>query len=322
MKMSYNLKLKKIFQICGIVFLSVALAACGNGQVGNGNGNKPAGGAKTRTVTDAVGHQVKVPAHPKRVIATYLEDHLVALGVKPVAQWSVSNGIQEYLQDDLLKGVPTISYDLPYEQVQKFKPDLILIDDAGMVEGGKYEQYSKIAPTFVVSKKQNSDWRKELLTVGKVLNKEAKAKQVLADYEKTAKKAKEQLAKNGKSPSAAAIWLVNNKFFIVSKNVSSGDVLYNDLGLKVPAVVNEISAKATSNWNAISLEKLTELDADYIFLINSDKTRATELDNALWKNIPAVKKHHVAEFSADTGWLYSGAIANKEMIQDVLKTIK
>jgi hypothetical protein len=30
--------------------------------------------------------QKDVPANPKRIIASYLEDHLVALGVKPVAQ--------------------------------------------------------------------------------------------------------------------------------------------------------------------------------------------------------------------------------------------
>lgn len=320
--MVYNQKIRKIAQICGIVLLSIGLTACGSNQSGNGSSSQSSKGqqSQTRQMTDAMGHKVNVPVQPKRVLASYMEDYLVALGVKPVAQWSVSNGIQEYLQDDL-KGVPTISYDLPFEEVQKFKPDLIIMNSASMVEGGKYEQYSQIAPTYVASKEQNNDWRKELRAVGKVLNKEAKAGQVLADYEKTAKKAKEKLAENGRTPSAAAIWLVNNKFFIVSQNVSSGTVLYNDLGLKVPDVVKEISAKAASNWNAISLEKLTELDADYIFLINSDKNSATELDSALWKNIPAVKKHHVAEFSANSSWLYTGTIANQEIIRDVLKTI-
>ena len=56
-----------------------------------------------------------------------------------------SGSIQDYLQDDL-KDVPTISYDLPYEKVLSFEPDLLLISSSATVEGGKYEHYSKIAP--------------------------------------------------------------------------------------------------------------------------------------------------------------------------------
>ena len=62
-----------------------------------------------RTLTDAMGHEVTIPANPKHIIASYLEDNLVALGITPAAQWSVNDGagIQDYLQD-YLKDVPTI----------------------------------------------------------------------------------------------------------------------------------------------------------------------------------------------------------------------
>ncbi|GGH81282.1 iron complex transport system substrate-binding protein [Pullulanibacillus pueri] len=322
--MTYRKKTIKIMQLCGIALLSIGLVACGSqDQSSKSKESKSSAeqSSTTREVTDAMGHKLKVPTKPKRVLASYLEDYLVALDVKPVAQWSVANGIQDYLQDDGLKGVPTISYDLPFEAVQKVKPDLIIMDSADMVEGGKYDQYNKIAPTYVVGKEKNNDWRKELLAVGKVLNKEDQAKKVLADYEKKAKAAKEKLQQDGKSPSVAAVWLTGGKFFMVSKNLSSGDVLYNDLGLKVPKVVDEISAKATSNWNPISLEKLTELDADYLFFINSDKKDASVLQQPLWKNIPAVKNNHVTELPASSSWLYTGTIANTEIIDDVLNSI-
>jgi len=322
--MTYSLNLKKVIKLCGVGVLALGLAACGNNDQSSNKNEKQSTAQqqnKVHEVTDALGHKVKVPAEPKRVLASYLEDYLVALNVKPVAQWSVSNGIQDYLQDDLLKGVPTISYDLPYEAVQKFQPDLIIMNSASMVEGGKYDQYNKIAPTYVVGKEQNNDWKEVLLQVGKVLDKEDKAKQVLSDYEAYAKDAKAKLEEDGKTPSAAAIWLINNKFFIVSNNLSSGDVLYNDLGLKAPKIVDEISAKSVNNWNEISLEKLADLDADYIFLINGDKQGASELDNDLWKNLPAVKNNHVVELPSTSSWLYTGPIANKEIIDDVLKAI-
>ncbi|MGH2126119.1 ferrichrome ABC transporter substrate-binding protein, partial [Enterococcus faecalis] len=74
----------------------------------------------THEVTDTLGNKVSVPAKPKRIIASYLEDYLVALGEKPVAQWTVGHGcILDYLAI-VLKDVPSISFDLPYEAVLKF----------------------------------------------------------------------------------------------------------------------------------------------------------------------------------------------------------
>ena len=221
-----------------------------------------------RILTDAMGHEVSIPANPERVIASYLEDNLVALGIIPVAQWSVKDGasIQKYLQD-YLKDIPMIPHDLPFEVVASFTPDLIIMEAAQAVEGSKYEQYAKIAPTFVVEEENNSDWRDKLLKVGEVFDKTDEAKEVLAEYEKKATESKKIIQDSIGTESAAAIWLVNNNFFIVSDNVSSGAVLYGDLGLATPSIVKEISSTATGNWSAISLERLAELDADHIFLI-------------------------------------------------------
>ncbi|MGZ9584879.1 iron-hydroxamate ABC transporter substrate-binding protein [Paenibacillus marinisediminis] len=330
--MSFNLNKKKYLLVLCVCMLSVALAACGNGKDTSGNAttenagqaNKDAGGAEAgRVLTDAMGHQVTIPAKPERVIASYLEDNLVALGIKPVAQWSVNDGasIQGYLQGDLA-GVPTIPHDLPFEAVESFSPDLIIMDSASMVEGGKYETYSKIAPTYVIGTDMNNDWRQELLTVGEIFDKKQEAQDALTKYDEKAKAAKEKIESSVGNPSVAAIWLVNNQFFVVSKNLSSGAVLYEDLGLKVPAVVEEISASATGNWSPISLEKLVELDADHIFLINSDTSSgSTALNNALWKNIPAVKNGNVYEYSPDSSWLYTGVTANNQIIDDVLESL-
>ncbi|MBP2240378.1 iron complex transport system substrate-binding protein [Cytobacillus eiseniae] len=325
------LSTKKIMQLMGVGLLAFSLTACGDSET-----EKPAEdqteqqakdeakeNATERTLTDAMGNEVVIPANPERVIASYLEDNLIALGIKPVAQWSVNDGasIQGYLQKDL-EGIPNIPHDLPFEAVQDLTPDLIIMDSASMVEGGKYDQYNKIAPTYVIGTEVNNDWRDELLRVGEVFGKEDEAKKVLADYEEKAKEAKAEIEKTAGTPSAAAIWLVGGNFFIVSETLSSGAVMYQDLGLEVPAVVKEISASGESNWNAISLEKLVELDADHLFLINSDAASGSPtLSEALWKSIPAVKAGNVHEFSPDESWLYTGTIANGQIIDHVLNSI-
>lgn len=72
---------------------------------------------------------------------------------------------------------------------------------------------------------------------------------------------------------------------------------------------------------SISLEKLSELTADHIILVNSDKTEGSEiLDSAIWKGIPAVKAGNVHEMSSTSSWLYSGANAGDKIIDDVLKS--
>ncbi|MER2072217.1 MAG: ABC transporter substrate-binding protein, partial [Psychrobacillus sp.] len=243
----------KWLQLVGAGALALTLAACGDEEKTDNQTSTDQTEQKadtqesdTRTLTDAMGNEVEVPANPKRVLASYLEDNLVALGITPVAQWSVKDGasIQGYLKEDL-KDVPMIPHDLPFEAVQEYAPDLIIMDSASMVEGGKYEQYSKIAPTYVIGTEVNNDWRDELKRVGEVFGKEAEAQKALEDYDAKAAEAKETIEAEVGNPSVAAVWLVGGKFFVVGENLSSGAVMYGDLGLKIPAVVKEISASAT-----------------------------------------------------------------------------
>ncbi|SDD26546.1 iron complex transport system substrate-binding protein [Paenibacillus sp. UNCCL117] len=311
-----------------LLSLTLLLGACGTNSGATQESQPPAGqqaaepAAAERVLKDGLGHEVKVPAKPQRIIASYLEDHLVALGVKPVAQWSVKqSNVQFYLQD-ALKDVPLIPSDLPFEVVTSFQPDLLLIDSAETVAGDKYAQYAKIAPTYTVGMDKNNDWRQELLEIGKVLNKSAEAKQALDTYEAKVKEAKEKLQKAIGTKSAVAVWHSKKNFYVVNEKMSSGDVLYKDLGFTVPAVVKEITSTSNNNWNAISLEKLAEMDVDYIFLVNSNgKDASEELQRPLWKNIPAVKNGQIYEFGLEKSWLYTGTIANTQMIDDVLKSV-
>lgn len=321
--------------------LTLIVAACGSkdanapatgneaGATSNNTGGQNAeqntadSEAAEREVTDGVGNKVTVPAHPQRVIASYLEDHLVALGVTPVAQWSIGDGtsLQAYLQDSL-KDVPPVPFDLPYEAVMSFSPDLIILDNAELASGDKYEQYSKIAPTYVVGAEQNNDWRKELLAIGDVLNKSEEAQKALDEYEAKATQAKEQIQQELGDVSAAVIWMTEKNNFIVSEKLSSGDVIYRDLGMKVPTQVHEISQAAEANWNPISKEVLAELEADYLFIINdTDITKEQMQADPIWSGIPAVKNGHVYENARDSSWLYTGVVANSQIIDDILGSI-
>ncbi|MDO3409976.1 ABC transporter substrate-binding protein [Saccharibacillus sp. CPCC 101409] len=279
--------------------------------------------AEDRVMKDAMDHEVTIPAEPKAIIASYLEDNLVALGVKPVAQWMIkSDQVQAYLQDSL-SGVPGIPFDLPPEVVASYSPDLILIDGPDLVAGEKYKQYSAIAPTYVVGGAENNDWRDELLTIGDVLGKKDEAQKVLDDYDAKAADAKTKVDEaTGGAKKAAVLWVLEKDVFVVNQNLSSGDVIYNDLGMTVPDIVKQASESSESNWSSLSLELLADIDADYLFLVNaSGKDKDQVLSDPVWKNIPAVKEGQVYEFTGDSSWLYTGAIANGKIIDDVLSSV-
>lgn len=234
----------------------------------------------------------------------------------PIAQWTVNDSsIQTYLQDEL-DGIPTIDFSLPYEEVLGYEPDLLLIGSTSTVEGGKYEEYTKIAPTYVVTNGEEVNWREQLNDIATVLGKEDQAQEVLATYDTLAEETKTELDEKVTDQSVAMLWVVNNSIFMVTDTRSSGAVLYGDLGLDKPALVEEISDAATADWNAVSLEKLAELDADTIFLVNSD-TEAPLFEESIWKNLAAVQNDQVFEFDGDSSWLYNGPIANTNIIEDV-----
>lgn len=293
------------------------LGACGtNNDSTDSSGSATTSSEIATTFTDAMGNEVTVPENPQRVIGSYLEDYLVALEVTPVAQWTVGNDSdQAYLQDKLAE-VPRTNYDLPFEDVLSFEPDLLLMDSNSMVEGDKYDQYSKIAPTYVVTNGEDVTWRERLTDIAKVLHKEEQAAQVEADYDELVAATKETYADQIQGKSIAVLWVVNNSVFMVSETKSSGQLLYHELGFEVPALVSEISESATADWSAVSLEKLAELDADYLILVNSDKG-ADFFSEQVWQNLDAVKNNHLWEFGPESSWLYNGPIAYTKMIEDI-----
>ena len=319
--MTKRFQAKKWLAMLSLLSL-VVLGACSNSnETTDSTADTTTSAAVETTLTDAAGNEVTIPADPQRVIASYLEDYLVALDVTPVAQWTVGNDSdQAYLQDKLAD-VPRINYDLPYEEVLSYEPDLLLMDSNSMVEGDKYAQYSKIAPTYVVTNGEDLTWRDRLNDIAKVLHKEDQAKQVETDYDDLVASTKETYADKIEGKSVAVLWVVNNSAFMVAQTKSSGQLLYQELGFSVPSLVTEISETATADWSAVSLEKLAELDADYLILVNSDEG-ADFFNDQVWQNLKAVKDGNLWEFGPESSWLYNGPIAYTKMIEDIQSKLK
>ena len=83
--------------------------------------------------------------------------------------------------------------------------------------------------------------------------------------------------------------------YVYPQDIYLNPVLYTDLGLEVPEVV-----KAAKAQELISMEKLAEINPDYVFLQfeeseNADKPKALEEieNNPIWKSTNAAKNGKV-----------------------------
>ncbi|MCR8642849.1 ABC transporter substrate-binding protein [Paenibacillus sp. N1-5-1-14] len=310
------------------------LAACGKTQEVSGAQSSPKAAqtpasspvadkksapATELVVKDEQGHEVKIPASPKRVFAPYLEDSLLKLGVKPVAQWANGSLGHDYLQDQL-QGIPKADFSAGSpspEVIMSFNPDLIILQTATYGAKGVYEQYAKIAPTYVFNS-ASGEVEKSLATIGKLLGKSSEADQALKAYEQKVKDAKEKLAKAVGGKKVAVIRFAAKGISMMGGNYLAGNVVHQQLGLGKSKLVEK------ENSAPISMEVLPQLDADYIFVINQYGQGTEKLkemtSSPIWNSIPAVKAKHVYEVS-DKYWLGSGLIAYEKIIDDVLKNI-
>ncbi|MBM7836959.1 iron complex transport system substrate-binding protein [Alkalihalobacillus xiaoxiensis] len=297
------------------------LSACSD-DPSTTEGEEPADSGPV-TVTDQAGNEVTIPEDPSRIVASYLEDPLVTLGITPVRQWSVleRSSTQVYLEEQLA-GIEPIDFNLPLEALMEAEPDLVFASGEDSMASGSYDQYSKIAPTYVIDNETKDDWRATLTLMGEVLGKDTEAEAAINEYDAHVAEIKNQLNEEIGDSKVAALWVIGGKFFVVAPDVASGAVLFEDLELTPANLIAELPENTGAHWNPVSLEAIAELDADYLFLIDSDPETIENLENeSIWSNIPAVEQGHIYNRSGTSSWLYNGYQANTQTIDSVYEAI-
>lgn len=318
--------MKKHFYLSlSLLFILIFASACGNGdeQAAEPKNEEPKNeesNNEERTLEDAMG-EVVIPANIDKVIAPYQEDSLVALGVTPAAQWSIGDTVLDYLQDDL-KDVPKISWDLPLEQAMAADPDLIIFSSPSAIQNGQYEEYKKITATYVFKDEVSSDWRKQLTQMGEILGKQDQAKEALENYETKAEEAKTKVQDAIGEETAAVLWVMGDQIYLLENDRFSAKVLYNDLGVKQPAFVENLGP-AGASWDPLTLEKLPELGADHIFLVSKPGEPALEVlaNSSIWNGLDAVKNGQVYEINDPSYWTINGLIASQKAMDDAVNAL-
>lgn len=265
--------------------------------------------------------EVTIPKNVEKILAPYHEDSLLAFDVQPVAKWAIGASVQDYLEPEL-KDIPTIEWDMPLEQVLELDPDLIILENDLDSYDGTYEDYNKIAPTYVMSEETTADWRKQIELFGEMLHQEDEAEQIVQDYDEKIADAREELNDAIGDERIAAIWVTGDKFFLFEKNRHSAEMIYSELGIEIPGLVEELG-EGEEAWNPISIEKLSELDAEHIFLLAEEDEEGLKTlhDSKVWQGVPAVEEGNVYHIEDESNWTNGGLTASYKTIEDLFDTL-
>ena len=249
---------------------------------------------KTQTIS-YLDKDYTVPSEVKKIATASFEsmEDAAVLGVKPVAAVTIAGEIPQYLADELA-GAESIGDKMQpsYETLLEIEPDVILW--TSKAKENVTSQLEKVATTFPYSH-ISTNWEENLKLMAKLTGKEAEAEKVISDYKEDAEAAKEQLGESMEGKKVLVLRIRAGNVFVYPQDMYFNPVLYTDLGLEVPEVVGAAKAQ-----EAISMEKLAEVNPDYVFLQfeeseNTDNPKALgELESdPIWQSINAAKNGKV-----------------------------
>jgi len=285
---------KSLVLILTVVLL--LLAACGNKESSTTENKetKTAEKSKTQTIT-YLDKEYKLPADIKTIVTASQEamEDAAILGVKPAGALATAGEFPAYLGDSMSEAQDIGDKFQPStEKLLQIKPDVILGTSKFKPEVVK--NLNKVATMIPVSH-ISVNWKENLMLMGNISGKQKQAEEIIAHYEKDAKALKDTLSTKLSDQKVMMIRIRAGNIYIYPESIYFNPVFYQDLGLTVP---NEI--KAAKAQEMISLEKLAEINPDYLF-VQFEKSENPENenalkeyeDNAIWNSMAAVKNKNV-----------------------------
>jgi iron complex transport system substrate-binding protein len=203
-----------------------------------------------------------LPPKVERIVITgaveAMEDSIV-LDVKPVGAISFSGKFPS-LFESVTSEAKSVGEKMEpnFETILSLQPDVILTSTKFKPEVN--EKLEKIAPTIPYSH-ISTNWEANLRLLGELSGKEEQAEQEIAKYKSDLDAAKSQIGDSLKDKKVVAVRIRGGEVYIYPAGVFFNPVLYEDLGMAVPAEVQAAKAQ-----ELISKEKLAEMNPDYLFI--------------------------------------------------------
>ncbi|MFH6597286.1 putative siderophore-binding lipoprotein YfiY precursor [Pseudomonas sp. THAF187a] len=277
--------------------------------------------ASERTLDSANG-PLTLSGTPQRVVALgdSALDAALSLGVQPVGTLASRGGndVPDYLKAKA--GAITLvgSVREPnLEAILRLQPDLVLASSELSPE--LYAKLSLMAPTVVPKGNSFEDWRITYATYAQALDKAQQGQQRIAEIDARSAALRQRL------PQGQAISVVRwnpQGPVIMSSHLFVGQLLA-DLGLRPNALAAAQEKKPHSD--VLSLENLSRINADWIFLATLNPDGRKALDDArkqpAFTRLKAVAEDQVMTVDGQIWSSSSGYLAAQQVLDDVEKAL-
>jgi iron complex transport system substrate-binding protein len=239
----------------------------------------------SRTLKDELGRTVEVPDHPHRVICLIpsVVDIIYSLGAG--ADVVAISDFTKYPKEALQK--PSIGLPLSpsMEAIVAQHPDLVLgSGDLNVLESAGSLQRLGI-PVFMVDPHGVDGIYASILSIGKVLNREADAAALVARLRARVEVVKARVAGKPKLRVLMAIWY--DPVMTIGKKAFIGELIEAAGGR---SVTDDIAQE----WPEISLESIVSRQPDALLFIKGSKLTAEDLKiRPGWEHVTAVQQGRV-----------------------------
>lgn len=305
-------KIKSLAIFISIITTLVLVTACSDKNAENEDKSD------TRVVQSVKG-EVKIPSNPKKIVdISGSSEELLLVGHKPVATANVdsyeTDKLPSYIREEL-KDVKIVGHSMmdtmDMEAILEVNPDLIIMSQR---QEKIYDQLKEIAPV-VMMKDYANDWRSKLTDVSKLFDKEEDAKNWLQKYdEKATKLGKEVTEKNGEKTYLPV--LASSGQFMVFSDGGIGTLINDDMKLARP---KNMPKQDGITLPIVSMEGLTDIDADHIVVIATEADKKDLENSAIWAQIRAVKDGNVTILDAAPFFSQSYNPIGKELLLESVK---
>lgn len=325
--------LRRTCAASGVLLLTLLSGCGGTGDDGDsvGGGNDA---GDTRTVTDAAGLEVVVPADPGDVVVLHYAgtQAMVDLGITPVAQGSLPE--RESVPDDVwdvIEDVPDVTEaggDPQVEQIANTAPDLILAPN--VLDDDVLSQLNDVAPVyqFTLWGEDRGDFTNRVAEIAEVLDREDEYRQLEEDLQTRSDEIAEEHSDVIEGLTAVAVSSYEEGNAYLNGTGSMTENLLGGLGFAWSSSTDAMLEGEEDPEGNVSLEQLGEAasDADVVFFDSTYDGAPLSLAAGLvsseaFERLPAVQAGNDYPFGKMTIAGFADADASLDLIVEALRDL-
>lgn len=274
--------------------------------------------SETRVVSTLKG-EVNIPINPKRIAdISGSSEELLILGYTPIATANTdpynTSEFPSYIKEQM-GSASIVGFNMmdtmDVEAILESDPDLIIMSKR---QEKIYDLLKDIAPVVMMEDYAN-DWRTKMIDVAKLFGQESDVEKWLQDYDKKAQEISKQIIEKNGNQTYLTVLASGGQFFVFS-DAGIGAILKDDMNLAQPS---NMPPQDGISLPVVTMEGLSEIDADHIVAIATDADKKDLEGSSVWKNIRAVKEGNVTMLESAPYFGQGYNPIGRELLLNVIK---